>query len=163
MYLRGISSLIQSKNPPPLAVRSSLNGFEKPSVKNCDSGKVSSIFVSDAISISRLLPTKLTSDLFLIEFILRWPMIILCGFWFLSCLSSQMPLVFLSLQVQEEDSLILPKLYVQPRLIDYQTKGVHLSVLRAFRISEYDSGNLQRVYLYFLSSDAILSVQDVEH
>ena len=66
---------------------------------NCDSGKASSIFVSDTISISRLFPINLTSDsnLFLIEFILRWPMIILCGFWFLSCLSSQMPLVFLSI------------------------------------------------------------------
>ena len=83
----------------PLAVRSSLNGFEKPSIKNCDSGKVSSIFVSDIISMSRLLPTNVTSDsnLFLIELILRWPMILLCGFWFLSCLSSQMSLVFLSI------------------------------------------------------------------
>ena len=45
------------------------------------------------------MPTNLTSDsnLFLTEFMLRWPMIILCGFWFLSCLSSQMPLVFLSI------------------------------------------------------------------
>ena len=60
--------------------------------------KASSIFAYDTISISRLLPTNLTSDsnLFLLEFILTWPMIILCGFWLLSCLSSQMPLVFLS-------------------------------------------------------------------
>ena len=45
MYLQGISSLIQSKIPPPLAVRSNLNGFEKPSIKNCVSGTVSWIMV----------------------------------------------------------------------------------------------------------------------
>ena len=79
---------------------------------------------------SKLLPTNVTSDsnLFLIEFILRWPKIILCGFWFLSCMSSQMSLVFLSII----GSII-------------------------------DSGNLKQVYLYLLSSDAILSDQDVEH
>ena len=99
MYLQGISSLIYSKIHPPMAVRSSRNNFEKPSIENCDSGKISSIFVSDTMSVSRLLPTNLTSDsnLFLIKFIFRWPMIILLGFWFLSFLSSQMPFVFLSI------------------------------------------------------------------
>ena len=54
--------------------------------------------------LSRLLPTNLASDsnLFLIEFILRWPMIILCGFWFLSCSSLQMSLVFLSITGSEK-------------------------------------------------------------
>ena len=47
--------------------------FEKPPIKNCHSGKVSSLFVSDTISISRLMPTNVTSDsnLFLIEFLMR--------------------------------------------------------------------------------------------
>ena len=44
----------------------------KPSIKNQDPGKVSSIFVSDTISVSRFLPTYFTSDsnLFLSEFML---------------------------------------------------------------------------------------------
>ena len=67
MYLQVISCLIQNKIPPPFAVRSSLNDFEKHLIEHYDSGKVSSIFVSDAISISRLLPTNLASDYFLLN------------------------------------------------------------------------------------------------
>ena len=78
---------------------------------NCDSGKASSIFVSDTISISRLFPINLTSDsnLFLIEFILRWPMIILCGFWFLTCLSLLMQFVFLPIIGFERGLSIFPE------------------------------------------------------
>ena len=39
MYLNGISSLIYSAIPQPLAVRSSLNGFEKPQLKVVTQGK----------------------------------------------------------------------------------------------------------------------------
>ena len=162
MSTRYILSYIEI--PPPLAVRSSLNGFEKPSIKNCDPGKVSSIFFSDTLSISRLLPTNLTSDsnLFLIEFILRWPMIILCGFWFLSCLSSQMPLVFLSILGSEGGLSNFPET-LRSASSDWLLGERGLSALQAFRISEFDSGNSKRVYLYLLRSDAILSDQDVEH
>ena len=38
----------------------------------------------------------------------------------------------------KKDSLIFPRLYVQPLLIDYKMKEVHLSVRRAFRICEFD-------------------------
>ena len=73
MYLQGISLLVLSIIPPPLAVRSILNGFGTPSIKNFYSGKVLSIFVSNTIAICRLLPTNLKSDsnLSLIKFILR--------------------------------------------------------------------------------------------
>ena len=73
--------------------------LKNPQLKIVTRGKVSSIFVSDIMSVFRLLPTNLTSDsnLFLIKFIFRWPMIILLGFWFLSFLSLQMPFVFLSI------------------------------------------------------------------
>ena len=133
-----------SKIPPLLAVRSSLNAFEKPSIKNCDSGKVSSIFVFDTKGISRSLLTNLTNDskLFLIEFILRWSMIILCGFWFLNCLSLQMSIVFLSIIGSEKELSNFPKTIWATSSNDQKTKGVHLSVLRACRISKFDWGNL---------------------
>ena len=64
--------------------------FRKPSIKNCVSGKVSSIFVSNTISMSILLPIYFTSNsnVFLIECILIWSMITLYWFPFLGCLSS---------------------------------------------------------------------------
>ena len=98
------------------------------------------------------------SNLFLIKFI---PMIILSGFWFLSCLSS---LVFLSIIGFEKLSINnrVLRLYGQPHLMDHETKEVHLSVpLSALKVSEFDSGNLKWIYFYHLSSVALLSDQHV--
>ena len=44
--LKGIFSLIKSIIPPPLELLSNPNGFEKPEIRNCSKGNVSSIFVS---------------------------------------------------------------------------------------------------------------------
>ena len=76
--------------------------FQYPVVKFCSKFIISGISVVPVVYDFRFRlgkPTKLTSDsnLFVIEFILRWSMIILCGFWLLSCLSFQMPLEFLSI------------------------------------------------------------------
>ena len=92
-YFDGIFCLMQTKIPPPLTVWSSRQGVEKPSIKNCDSRKASSIFVCYTISMSILLPTYFTSDsnLFLMEFMLIWPVITLYGFLFLRYLTSRMP------------------------------------------------------------------------
>ena len=60
------------QNSLRIAVQSSLLSVEKSSIKNSDSRKVSSIFVSDTISMPRLLPKCFTTDsnLFVIEFML---------------------------------------------------------------------------------------------
>ena len=109
-YLVGISSLKWSKILPSIAVRTSL---WKLSVWNCDFGKLSCFFISNMISLSRLLPTYFTSDSnsFLIEFILIWPMITLYGFLFLRCFSSRMSYIFFHLLIEKEDSLINLLLY----------------------------------------------------
>ena len=131
---------------------SSLNGFEKLSIKNFFSRKVSSNFVSDTISISILLPANVTSDsnLFLTEFKLRWPMIILCGFWFFSCLSSQMPLVLLSTIGSEKELSNFPETLCSTSsdwLLDERGSFKCSKGLWNFRI---DSWNLKQVYLYLL-------------
>ena len=79
-------------------------------------------------------------------------MIILCVFWSPGCLILQMSLVFEPI-IESEKGLIFPRLYGEPR---HKTK-VHLSALRASRMSEFGSGNLKRVYLCLLSSGVILS------
>ena len=106
--------------------------------------------------LSRLLPTNLASDsnLFLIEFVLRWPMIILCGFWFLSCSSLQMSLVFLSITGSEKGLSNFPETLRSTASNGwYDERDSYLSVLRALRIPEFDWGNLKRVYHYLLSQN----------
>ena len=83
-FRRYIYAYVEQKSPL-IAVWLSPLGVEKPSVKNCDSGKVLSAFVSDTTRMTRLLALFFTSEsnLFLIKFMLTWPMIPLYGFLFL--------------------------------------------------------------------------------
>ena len=61
-------------NAHPLMFLSILKGSPKPFIRNLPFGKLSSIFVSENISKSRILLMPFTTDskLFFIEFILRW-------------------------------------------------------------------------------------------
>ena len=67
-------SLTYKRIPPLFESRSNLYGVLKPSIKNWLWGKVSSIFVSEIISIS-ILPliwSLSNSNLFLMEFMFKW-------------------------------------------------------------------------------------------
>ena len=80
--LEGISSLTKSIKPPPCAVLSILYGGVNPSKINWFKGNVSSNFVSDISKTSILLPTTSfsISNLFLIELIFKWAIMIRFGF-----------------------------------------------------------------------------------
>ena len=69
--------------PPPFLFRSNLNGVLKPSTLNCETGKESSNFVSVTIKISKSCISIgfIMSNLFLIELMFKWP-IIICWGWF---------------------------------------------------------------------------------
>ena len=125
--------------------------------------KESSIFVSDNISVSRLLPTYFTSDsnLFLIDFILISSVITLYGFLFLRCLISLISQVFSSLIGSERKFSDLPYTLWLFYPTDQKAKSFHLSVPLNFKLLEFLSENTELVYLYFLGLDVILSVVDV--
>lgn len=82
-------SLVRSKTLLLFAVQSSLCSVKKPWIKNYGFGELLSIFDFNTVSISRQTATYFTSDsnLFVIAFILIWPMITPNGFWFLGCYS----------------------------------------------------------------------------
>ena len=75
--------------PPIFTVWSKQYDPENPLMINCSLGKVSSTLIFKIIRTSRLVLTRSRrySNLFLTEFILTWPIIILNEFLFLTCLS----------------------------------------------------------------------------
>ena len=76
--LDGISCLIYNNIPPPWQSLSTLYGVVKPSISNWASGKELSVLVSVINKLSRFLTTAGTnrSNLFLIAFMLNWPIFI---------------------------------------------------------------------------------------
>ena len=76
--LEGIYSLMKNIRPPPCSVLSSLYGGVNPSKINGLKGNVLSNFVSDISRISILLPiTSFSiSNLFLIELMFKWAIVI---------------------------------------------------------------------------------------
>ena len=72
-----MSSLTYRSIPPPFEQRSSLQGLENSSSKNCAEGNDSSVFVSDISNMSRCLlaSDSRTLNLFLIEIMFNYPII----------------------------------------------------------------------------------------